>query len=158
MKATASPFFVAQDWERALFQYAETLPKDSLIAGSPCSLAELPIFGKRQILFSCYRPNRDPQIMLDGLRAYYEETATEILPICEKYGIDYLLVQPNDLTQKYIAQGHYNEPYDSILQQELAGQASFALLNVPDDLKIFSYDSFYMVACDQSLLLVDELP
>jgi hypothetical protein len=43
--------------ERELLRFLETLPKDALIAGTPCALNSVTLFAKREILFSCEQPS-----------------------------------------------------------------------------------------------------
>ncbi len=41
--------------------YLETLPKDTLIAGDPCSISDVPLYASRAVLFSCEAGKSQPR-------------------------------------------------------------------------------------------------
>jgi hypothetical protein len=145
-------FYVASPAERELYQYLETLPQDIVIGGSPCLLDGVPLFAKRQILFSCEDPHPDQELMLQALQAYYAEDPRQIDGFCREQGLDYLVVNESEFAPEHIEGGRYFfEPFNSLLQPELNERSRFALNNVPDAAKGFQSGDVYVAPCDALL-------
>ena len=141
-------FYQATDSERALFSFLATLPEESLIAGTPCVLDSVPLFARRQVLFSCERPHPDPDVIRQALEAYYAPTLAGLTPFCQAQGVDYFVVNEADFAPAQIASGSYFfEPYDSELRPVLQQQKTFALAELPDTEKLFRQGDLYVVSC-----------
>ncbi|MBN1221443.1 MAG: hypothetical protein JXM69_21160 [Anaerolineae bacterium] len=134
--------------ERALFQFLETLPEDIWLAGTPCALDSVPLFAKRQALFSC-EYNKTVPVILGALRAYYSDDPQVITNFCRNHNIDYLVVDLNTYSPQYLDEGQlFFEPYNQQLLEEITGQESFFLADVPEEIKIFQTDNVYVISCD----------
>jgi hypothetical protein len=139
--------------ERKLLAYLETLPKDVLLAGTPCALDNVPLFAKRQILFSCEQLSPDEDLMREALDAYYAEQPRVILDFCQTYGVDYLVINRLAYTQAYLDRGWiFFEPYNQELLPRVKARDSFALAQVPDEAKVFESDGLFVVPCTRSAL------
>jgi hypothetical protein len=136
---------------RELFTFIKTLPKDSLLAGSPCTLDSVPFFAERMVLSSCENPNPDPKVIRDSLDAFYAEDLLAISTFCRQYGVDYLVVDTGFFAPEAIQSGEYFfEPYTSELAPRLSAQTRFALNEVSDDEKLFRSGPLYVMACPVS--------
>ncbi|MFC1975344.1 hypothetical protein ACFLXQ_02975 [Chloroflexota bacterium] len=134
--------------ERALFKFLETLPKDTLIAGTPCALDSVPLFAKRQALFSCEFGDRET-VIPEALQAYYTDDKQVIIDFCHTHNIDYLVVDLKTYSEQFVNQRQiYFEPYNQKLLAHIAGQDTFVLAEVPDEVKIFQTENFFVVPCD----------
>jgi hypothetical protein len=151
--------------ERKLLAFLETLPKDVLLAGTPCilenrklmgtpsTLDNVPLFAKRQILFSCEQLSPDEDLMREALDAYYAEQPRAILDFCQTYGVDYLVINRLAYTQAYLDRGWiFFEPYNQELLPRVKARDSFALAQVPDEAKVFESDGLFVVPCTRSAL------
>jgi hypothetical protein len=134
--------------EQALLGFLETLPKDVLLAGSPCALDNVPLFAKRQILFSCEQTGKD-DLMRQALKAYYAEDGRAVVDFCQRYRIDHLVVDLETYSKEYLARDKlFFEPYNRELLAHIAGRDTFALAQVPDDVKAFQWGDLFVVPCE----------
>lgn len=135
--------------ERKLLQFLATLPKDTLIAGTPCALDSVQLFARRQVLFSCEQP-REAKVVNDALKAYYADDPQVIAQFCREYGVDYLVVDSNAYSNDFLARGEiFFEPYNREVQPYLASQSGFALAQVADDFKLFESENYFVMACSR---------
>lgn len=139
--------------ERELLAFLETLPKDILLAGTPCALDNIPLFAKRQILFSCEHVSGDDDLVREALDAYYAEKAHTVLDFCSSRKVDYLVVDSDTYTEDYIEEGRlFFEPYNQELLPRVKARDSFTLAQVPDEAKVFESDGLFVVPCTRSAL------
>jgi hypothetical protein len=135
--------------ERDLLRFLETLPKDVLLAGTPCALDNVPLFAKRQILFSCEQISAKAKIVVQALDAYYAEDERAVADFCREHGINYLVVDLDAYSQEYLAEERiFFEPYNQELLPLIAGRRTFALAGVAEDVRIFQSGDRFVVACD----------
>jgi hypothetical protein len=141
--------------ERELLRFLETLPKDVLLAGTPCVLDNVPLFAKRRILFSCEQISKDADLTRQALSAYYADDKREIVDFCQTYRVDYLVVDLGAYSEEYLAAGKiFFEPYNQELLPHIAAQDTFALAQVSEDVKIFQSEDYFVVSCND--LIVQE--
>jgi hypothetical protein len=134
--------------ERELLRFLETLPKDALIAGYPCALDNVPLFSKRQIMFSCEQSTDDGQLIMDTLNAYYAGTVGEITQFCNSYHVDDFVVDKRTISQRYLAQGWiYYEPYNSQIYPKVIAKNDFALMEIPSGLRNFENKDYFVFPC-----------
>ena len=134
--------------ERELMQFLETLPKDTLIAGTPCALGSVPLFAKRQVLFSCEKFT-DDAIMREALDAYYSPDKQVVNDFCLKYDIDTLVVDSRFYSKYFLDNGLiFFEPYNQELLPRVTNQTTFALAQVPDEAKLFQSEDLFVISCD----------
>lgn len=139
--------------ERELLTYLETLPKDVLIGGTPCSLDNVTLFSRRQILFSCEHVSADDQMMQEALDAYYAEEVETVVNFCDTYGVDYLVIDSRTYTQEFIDNGWlFFEPQNQVLLPLVQSRDSFVLAQVPDSSKIFESGRLFVVPCIKAAL------
>jgi hypothetical protein len=139
--------------EREMLAYIETLPKDVLLAGTPCALDNVPLLAKRQILFSCEWISEDPELVIDALDAYYADDAHTVVDFCEAHSIDYLVTDLATYADEYLAQAQiFFEPYNQELLLRIADRDAFVMTRIPDELKVFEAESLFIVPCDERIL------
>lgn len=133
--------------ERALFEFLATLPADSMIAGTPCTLDSVELFAERSVLFSCER-SRGGALTMDALETYYTADPQRVSRFCDKYGVDYLVVDLAAYEDEYLARKEiFFEPYNQELVAKIQGQKKFALTQVPPEAKLFQRGSIFGLSC-----------
>ncbi|MBK8901476.1 MAG: hypothetical protein IPM53_09860 [Anaerolineaceae bacterium] len=134
--------------DHVLFAYLQTLPKDSRLAGNPCSLDNIPLFAQRMILFSCETPHTNQLLMQEALESYYAADRQTVNQFCQKYEVDYLLIHQDTFADRYIQEGAFLfEPFDTQMQQILATRRDFALENIAQEDILFQDGSLILTAC-----------
>lgn len=147
---TKASFLDPEPAERELLSFLETLPKDTLLAGTPCALDSVSLFAKRQVLFSCEHVGLDENLIYKALEAYYTDDPRAIVGFCQENSVDYLVVDTRTYSKEYLAREQiFFEPYNQALLAHISGQDTFALAQIPDDLKIFQSGDFFVVPCAQ---------
>jgi len=141
--------------EQALIGFVKTLPKDVTLAGDSRILTNIPIFAGRQALYNCKVPSTNPAVIIDGYQAYYAppEKAAEILSFCQRYGIDYLVVnaasfEPANRERNYCPYG----PYDLTFREEILSRERYALAEMPATSRLFEAGNLSLIACDAQLM------
>jgi hypothetical protein len=135
--------------ERALYKFLETLPKDTLIAGTPCALDSIPLFARRQVLFSCEHGGQ-AAVVSKALQAYYTDDRQVIVDFCHTHHIDYLVIDLKTYSRQFLDQEQvYSEPYNRELLTHIAGQDTFVLAEIPDEIKAFQTGNTFVVPCDE---------
>jgi hypothetical protein len=133
--------------ERAVLKFLEALPKNVMIAGTPCALDNVPLFAKRQVLFDCEQGGED-EVVRAALAAYYTDKPQVIADFCQTYHVDYLVVDQKTYTRSYFDHERlYFEPYNRDLRRQLTGRETFVLAQVPNHLKVFQQDNFFVAPC-----------
>ncbi|MBE2223966.1 MAG: hypothetical protein IAF02_20665 [Anaerolineae bacterium] len=152
IRFASPPFHNPTPDEREMYEYLQSLPKDALISGHPCSLDGVPIFAQRNILFNCEEYGyADPQSVSATLVAYYNDNPEQILAYCHEYGVDYLIVDTEKwLTHDRIVAGNFfYEPYASALQPDLIAQSQFALASINPEQYLFTAGSLFIIPCTE---------
>lgn len=141
-------FFTIEPPTKDLITFFQTVPKDSLTAGNPCSLDYVPIAAGRKILLSCeFFPRDASERILNNMRAYYANSLSEVLKFCDAYDVDYFVVMPRTFTiseDMFI----YFEPYNSVLYPEVASQAGYVLEDIPQSMRVYDGENFIVMQCD----------
>jgi hypothetical protein len=138
---------------RDLFKFLRTLPKDILLAGTPCALDGVPLFAKRQILFSCETMVKNEKLMREALKVYYAEDTQRIIDFCQAHGVDYLVIDFQTYTEEYLDAGWaFFEPYNQELLPIVRSRDTFALAQVPDEAKVFQSEEVFVVPCSRVAL------
>jgi hypothetical protein len=137
--------------ERELLEYLRTLPKDVLIAGDPCGLDNVPLFARRQILFSCEKPSSDETLVWQSLKAYYAQETTTVLNFCDNYNVDYLVVNSQAYREENLDWVFY-EPYNARMLAILEEVDHFALAQTREGTTVFQSEPFQVLPCDERLL------
>ena len=148
-------FYEPTPQQRALYTYVETLPKQALFSGEPCLLDDIPLYAKRTTIMSCEPRGYDKntQLVWDTLFSYYTDDIGDIVSYCADYHIDYLLVDTNRYAPEFLETGQfYYQPYNGVITAWLNGRSSFALLDIPDEQKLFQQDNLFVISCTPKLL------
>jgi hypothetical protein len=107
----------------------------------------VPLSAGRQVLFSCEFYSRSAaDRILDDFRAYYADSLSEVREFCQAYDVDYFVVVPDDLSNSK-PRWIFSEPYNSILNAELASQAGFVLEDIPPDTRIYEEENLVVMQC-----------
>jgi len=123
-----------------------TLPRDTLLGGSPCALDNVELFARRDVLFTCEQPRGE--LIVPAMLTYYAEDWPTITDFCQEHGVDYLVVDPKTYSDDFLAQRKlFFEPFNQPLLAQIAGQTEFALAQVPDEAKLFANDDYFVVTC-----------
>lgn len=131
-----------------LINFVKTLPQNTLIAGYPCLLDDVPLYSQHSILFSCETESRDMGMMMKALDAYFAESDAEVLAFCEEYSVDYMIVSQENFAEAFISQEYIIfEPLNSFLKQQLEGRSSFVLNQIPDNSKTFQNRTLFAFPC-----------
>lgn len=145
-------YFTASAAQRELYAYIQTLPKDTLLAGSP-DVNGVPMYGRRQVFYSRERLGASDAAVVDALVAYYAPEPGPILAFCEQYNVDYLIINQHDFAEARSADGRYfYEPYHSMAVAQIGPPDSFFLETIPDSAKSFSQDEWSIIACTEEVL------
>jgi hypothetical protein len=141
-------FYTPSSENLKLMNFIGSLPKEVTIAGDPCSLNNVPLYARRQILFSCEKPNPDPDIVVNWLRAYYSDQPSEIIQFCKQHEIKYLVVNLDSFQRQKISSGiYYFEPYNELLRSLVRQRSKFALEHLQSDKILFSQGSLRVIPC-----------
>lgn len=131
--------------QRNLYSFAEELPEDVLFAGSPEELTALPLFAKRKVLFRDLRPRVGAPVR-EFFSAYYAEDKEEVLRFCGAYGIDYLVLNEEDYSRKYLSEGEFfYQPYNPDIIKIVESRQRFLL---PAAEKVFQSGPLGVMRCD----------
>jgi len=115
--------------DRALYQYAASLPEDAMLAGSPDELTGIPLFSKRNVLFRSLFPDQSAPIV-ENFDAYYAESPTTILRFCNQYGVDFLVYNERDYNQTYLQENEFFfKPYNLEIIDIVKNRTQFVLPN-----------------------------
>ena len=140
-----------------LYQYIQTLPKDVLIAGHPLDMDNIPLFARRKVLANqelsipyytgYYAEVR--QRLLDSLLAYYTENPQELQQFVQRHGVDYVLINTQRFTSQFLQGAIYYEPFNTLVNQRLAAQPHFALLDPLVGRRVYTSGPYILVAFDR---------
>jgi hypothetical protein len=121
-----------QRFAAGLYDFVATLPKDSLLAGPPIEMDNLPLFSRRKV----YASDEAAQPLYDRyyaeiskrlrrvFAAYYaveEETVREFVLAT---GVRYMVVRIEDFGDRFDRPKTYHEPYDSYVKSLKAGRSA----------------------------------
>ena len=137
-----------------LYNFIQTLPKDSIIAGHPTLMDNVPTFGKRAVFineetslpyYSVFYP-----LMKDRtytfFAIYYSGSLREIHESCLENNIDYLVIYKPHFSKSYLAEGNfYLNPFNEHIKQLVKGKSSFALMGIPRENRLFEDNDIFIV-------------
>jgi hypothetical protein len=134
--------------ERQLLAFLETLPQDTLLAGSPSALDNVPLFAKRDVLFSFEKPGFDNQIIFEALDSYYAQEEKPLLDFCDAHRINHLVIDRRAYSDAFLADEKiFFEPYDALLRPIIAGRDHFVVQSIPKSRYLFHAGDFFVVPC-----------
>lgn len=137
----------ANQSSQKLINYLGRLPKDALIASGLCLGDDVPMLAKRSVLWNCEQPGGQRSV-LDTLGAYYADSMVEVFEFCQKYDVDYMLVNQESFELDRIRAGNFIfEPYNSLISPQIINRTIFALQNIPEPMRIFESDGITVIPC-----------
>lgn len=153
LRFAVTPFHNPSTDERATYQFLQTLPKDTVIGGHPCTMDDIPLYVQLNILFNCEIYSQSDPVSAT-LEAYYSSDAERIVAYCEQYGVDYLVVDTEKwLNRERVVSGKFfYEPYASAIQPELLENSSYFLATIPPERRLFSAGPIFVVQCSSTAL------
>ena len=126
--------------DRAMLQYIDTLPKNTIIAGDPTAIGCVTIVSERpvvisrklyQVFSSKYLSIARPR-MFAMIDAYFGDSRSKILALRQRYGADYLVVQPGSLVgHKARPSWRHMAPFTGIVSRLLRSTSGRAALQLP---------------------------
>jgi len=140
-----------------LYEFISTLPKDVLIAGYPEDMDGVPLLSKRKVLMNMelalpYYTNYYSEIRsrtFDFFTAYYASDTSKITGFCEKYGIDYLVMNKGHFDWQFLNGKIYYSPFGEYAKSLAQKNKTFALSNLGDSKKVFKNALYSVVKCDE---------
>ncbi|MGC9398902.1 MAG: hypothetical protein ACP5HM_07175 [Anaerolineae bacterium] len=136
------------DEQRSLLRYIATLPEDALLAGSPDILSNIPLFSQRSVFLSREISFVGRERVIDFFAAYYSEDKETIMDFCEKYGVDYMVVDLSEFTEEYMQEGEFfYAPYNAYIADITSNRADFFLSDVPIEERGFTGRSLFLWRC-----------
>lgn len=134
--------------ERELYQFLSTLPKDSYIAGHPDDMQNIPIFAKRKVFESTeflYNEKRT----FDLFSAYYGNSVEEIEEFCNRYEVDYWVVNRKYFCKEYLSKGRvFFDPFNEFIIEKTKGKGRFVLNDIVENRKLFEVGNLFVVKSD----------
>jgi hypothetical protein len=104
----------------------------------------------RPVLFSCETlPRGQVQRTLDLLKAYFADSLSEVLNFCEAYGVDYFVVDPRSFDIKGPI---FFEPFNSLVYEDIVGQAGYVLQDPPKGMRLYEGDNVIVLQCNSDNL------
>ncbi len=136
--------------ERAIYQYVAALPKNTVLAGNPAVMTNIPLFSRRSVLFRDLFPRTDAPIV-PYFDAQYAETAAPMLNFCQRYQIDYLVLDMQDFSPQFLQkENFFYQPWNDQIVTRIAGRSNFAL---PQLEPVFASGPYRVIRCDAETLL-----
>ncbi len=137
-----------------LYTVLNRTPKTSLIAGHPSLMDKVVTFGRRNVFASFELAHPWSKGLWRKMRprlvaffdAYYAADPAVVTKFCEKYGIDFLVVDNRHFTREFIKNHPFFEPFGQMIQKTVGDRRDFALM---------SESLFPETRIDQNLRLLD---
>ena len=144
--------------ERELYQFLSTLPKDSYIAGHPDDMENIPIFAKRKVFQSSELLFfADEKRIFDLFAAYYGNSVEEIQDFCNRYEVDYWVVNGKYFCKEHLSKGRlFYEPYNEFIIEKTKGKGRFVLNDIVENRKLFEVANLFVVESDAITLELSE--
>ena len=147
-----------------LYNFLSTLPKNVLIAGHPEEMDEIPLISKRKVFvqFELSLPyyksyyKKIAERTKDFFRLYYSESNGEVINICNRYHIDYLVIKKAHFRDTYLGQKvFYIEPFNDYIQQIVAKniKKGFVFQNVSPQYRVYEDNEFFVVSANDLAFL-----
>ena len=152
IEALERDFYNPPPAERELYRFLETLPEDTLVGGAPCLLDGVPLYSKRQVLFSCDRPLNIHAISASIL-AYYAEDVSDVEAFCRNHGVDVFVVNRRDYGPAVLAESYvFFEPYHSLTYPTIKNRQHFVLEQIDTEARLFESGDLYVLQCSAQAL------
>lgn len=134
------------------------LPKDTLLAGDPILMSNIPPFAKRSVLFSSEIIEVGDEKIRNFYDAYYAEDLRKVMQFCGKYGVNYLIVNKDQYTPDFLDDGiFFYAPYNDYIKDIVAERSQFVLPSIDSNYRLFENDTWFLMPCDSSAIAAPTL-
>jgi hypothetical protein len=138
--------------ERDIYEFVATLPKETVLAGDPALMTNIPLFSRRSVLFRDLFPTTNAPIV-QYFDAQYAETPQSMLDFCQRYQVHYLALNRTKFSPDYLAKGNFFfQPWNDKIVEIVVGRSNFALLQLEP---VFASGPFMVIKCDTETMLAD---
>ncbi len=138
--------------ERDVYEFVASLPKDVMLAGDPDVMTNIPLFSKRSVLFRGLFPRGNAPIV-EYFDAQYAETPDTMIDFCQRYQIDYLVLNTDKFTPRHLnREDFFYQPWNDQIVASVAGRSDFTLLRVEPT---FISEPFRVIKCDAETILAE---
>lgn len=143
--------------QNQLYQFIHSLPKDTMVAGHPDTVDNVPLFSQRKVFLTAEISNPFYDIYWDTIKkrtysffnAYYSEDMEVISKFCQENGIDYLVIDLNHFSKEFLDKRKvYFNPFNSYILKILENRENFALTDIPEKDKLFIENNTFVVSTD----------
>ena len=142
------PSMTVPEEERPLLRYVSTLPKDILIAGDPKVMSNVPLVAERSVLFSSEISYVGEERVKGFFDAYYAESRQKALAFCEKYDVDYLVVNREHFSEQYLERGlFFYAPHNEYVVDLVERREDFFLASIAESEQLFSTQDLFLWQC-----------
>ncbi|MCP4373293.1 MAG: hypothetical protein GY797_35080 [Deltaproteobacteria bacterium] len=136
--------------ERDVYQSVASLPKNTLLAGTPYLMEGIPLFSKRSVLFRELFP-RSSDPIVEYFDVQYAETPQPILEFCRRYKVNYLVLDLTVFTQNYLAKADFfYQPWNDQIVETVTGRSDFVL---PKIQPAYASGPLNVIKCDAETIL-----
>jgi hypothetical protein len=144
--------------DRGVLQYVGTLPKNTIIAGDPTTIGCVTLVSKRPVVvsrklyqvFSAKYLRIARSRMFAMVDAYFGESRSKIVALRQRYGADYLIVQPGSLAAHTPApRWRRMAPFTGIVKRLMHSTHPRAALQLPARCRTFDdgHNEVYDLRC-----------
>ncbi len=148
----------------SVYEAIRALPGRPMVAVPPRKASEIPLLTGRSVLIAkefahpWWTDFWDLQVERhhDYFRAYFSEIPHEVSAATAKHKIDYWLVDTKDFMNGRWKPGRvYLEPFDTWISRTLRPRGLSVLATLPDEIKMWSDERYFMVASTDLLAYLD---
>jgi len=147
-----------------LYHFLSTLPKESLIAGHPEEVDEIPLIAKRKVFIQFEQSlpyyktyyKKISQRTTDFFKLYYSRDLQQATLICDFHQIDYVVIKKDHFSPPYIAENvFYTEPFNTEIKQLIHKnkKKDFIFSDVEKKHKIYEDSQFFILEANSIKLL-----
>lgn len=143
--------------DREMLGFLATLTKDTLVAGHPMDMDNVPLVTRRKVLANHemslpYYLGYYHQIRIrisDMLKAYYTTRWEDVESFINHYGVDSLVIRNEHFRKDFVKGRLYFEPFNNELKKSWGIENRFLLADPPTQLRCFE-NNRYIVLCWES--------
>ncbi|MBN1521408.1 MAG: hypothetical protein JW928_02655 [Candidatus Aureabacteria bacterium] len=140
---------------RSLFMELRNTVSDAVFAGNVYVLDNVPVFSKRSVFisdemiipfFKDSYPERKERL-IENAKIVYSRSREECLEICQRCGIDYIIIYKPDFTREHALQGRFyvSRPLKNSVISIVEDRTDFYLSRVSKDVIFFETKSFSVI-------------
>jgi hypothetical protein len=134
--------------ERDIYEFVATLPKETVLAGDPDVMTNIPLFSRRSVLFRELFPGRNAPIV-EYFDAQYAESAQPILDFCRRYQIGYLVLDSREFSADYLAEKKFfYQPWNDRIVDLVSDRSDFVLTQIQP---VYNSGPFAVIKCDGTM-------